>query len=91
MFAGDCQNVRRRAAVSHLELDWNLANRGLSSLVDLINFSNFTFKIYPEKNFDKASMRHMYKSMENYLLECFGPLEDNFKDDYYLAAYQLQN
>ena len=36
-------------------------------------------------------MRHMYKSMENYLLECFGPLEDNFKDDYYLAAYQLQN
>ena len=36
-------------------------------------------------------MKHMYKSMENYLDECLGPMEDHFRDDYYLAAQQVKN
>ena len=34
---------------------------------------------------EKATV-HMYKSVESYLDSCFGPLEDYFKDDYFLAS-----
>ena len=42
-------------------------------------------QIYLEESDDVAAVTHMYKSMENHLDERFGPVEDFFRDDYFLA------
>ena len=43
-------------------------------------------QIYLEESDDVAALVHMYKSMENHLDERFGPVEDFFRDDYFLAS-----
>lgn len=45
----------------------------------------FKQQIYLEEFDDVAAVTHMYKSMENHLDERFGPVEDFFRDDYFLA------
>ena len=49
-----------------------------------------TFQIYLEESDDVAALVHMYKSMENHLDERFGPVEDFFRDDYFLASISDQ-
>ena len=49
-----------------------------------------TFQIYLEEWDDEAALVHMYKSMENHLDERFGPVEDFFRDDYFLASISDQ-
>ena len=39
-----------------------------------------------DPNIAEEEMVHMYKSMENHLDERFGPVEDFFRDDYFLAS-----
>lgn len=46
----------------------------------------FKQQIYLEESDDVAALVHMYKSMENHLDERFGPVEDFFRDDYFLAS-----
>ena len=82
-------NSRYSLLLNHSDcnLNWTLKSKNIKNL----KYLKYKYQIYPEKNHDKAAMRHMYKSMENYLLDCFGPLEDHFQDDYYLAASRLQH
>jgi len=46
----------------------------------------FRQQIYLETYKGGFWQEHMYKSMEHYLEDLFGPLEDIFKDDYYVAS-----
>jgi len=50
----------------------------------------FKQQIYLERTMEVAAMKHMYKSMDNYLENCFGPFEDHFRDDYFLASLDLK-
>ena len=48
------------------------------------------FKVYPDENHSLLGVvKHQHETMEAFLDELFGPMEDYFKDDYYLAASQL--
>ena len=43
-------------------------------------------KIYLDRIEDFSALVHMYKSMESHFDDCFGPTEDFFRDDYFLAS-----
>ena len=43
-------------------------------------------QIYIESEEEHPAKVHMLKSMENHFDDCFGPIEDFFKDDYFLAS-----
>ena len=44
------------------------------------------FQIYLDKNVDEHSEMHLLKSMESFLDTCLGPVEDYYRDDYFLAS-----
>ena len=44
------------------------------------------FQIYLERVNEDQAMVHMFKSMESHFDDCFGPIEDFFRDDYFLAS-----
>ena len=47
-------------------------------------------QIYPEEAHGLYGVtRHLYQTMEAFLDEIFGPIEDYFVNDYYLAAAKL--
>lgn len=46
----------------------------------------FRQQIYLESYKGELWLEHMYKSMEHYLEDLFGPSEDIFQDDYYVAS-----
>jgi len=46
----------------------------------------FKQQIYIEKKDENQAMVHMFKSMESHFDDCFGPIEDFFRDDYFLAS-----
>ena len=46
----------------------------------------FSLQIYIEKKDENQAMVHMFKSMESHFDDCFGPIEDFFRDDYFLAS-----
>lgn len=47
-------------------------------------------QLYPDENHGLHGVaKHQHETMEAFLDEVFGPLEDFFKDDYYLAAANL--
>jgi len=53
---------------------------------------NYTpsYQIYPDESHGLFGVtRHLYETMEAFLDEVFGPIEDYFEDDYYLAAAKL--
>jgi len=46
----------------------------------------FKQQIYLGDRADENSLVHFYKSMEAHLDDCLGPVEDYFRDDYFLAS-----
>jgi len=46
----------------------------------------FKQQIYLERVNEDQAMVHMFKSMESHFDDCFGPIEDFFRDDYFLAS-----
>ena len=53
---------------------------------EIIAYFKDSLQIYLESWSERQTIMHMYKSIESYLAACFGPLEDYFKDDYFLAS-----
>ena len=53
-------------------------------------FVSFRQQIYPdEKHGLQGVLRHQHQTMEAFMDDIFGPMEDYFLDDYYLAAAKL--
>ena len=50
----------------------------------------YLFQIYPDEAHGLFGViKHMHQTMEAFLDSVYGPLEDFFEDDYYLAAAKL--
>ena len=50
----------------------------------------FRQQIYPgEKHSLEGVLKHLYRSMEAFLDDTFGPIHDYFEDDYFLAAAKI--
>ena len=49
-----------------------------------------SYQIYPDESHGLFGVtRHLYETMEAFLDEIYGPIEDYFENDYYLAAAKL--
>jgi hypothetical protein len=49
-------------------------------MLEDINIENVAVQVYMEELEDAASVFHFYKSMETHLEDCFGPVEDFFRN-----------
>ena len=62
-------------------------------LIIMLDWTEITlscYQIYPDESHGLFGVtRHLYETMEAFLDEIYGPIEDYFEDDYYLAAAKL--
>ena len=59
-------------------------------MLDWTEITRSSYQIYPEESHGLFGVtRHLYETMEVFLDEIYGPIEDYFEDDYYLAAAKL--
>lgn len=72
--------VHQPGDLTHLEQSMILSR----ALVD--NGILFKQQIYLERKDENLARVHMFKSMESHFDDCFGPIEDFFRDDYFLAS-----
>ena len=50
----------------------------------------FLIKIYPDENHGLYGViKHQHETMETFIDDVFGPIEDFFIDDYFMAAANL--
>ena len=59
-------------------------------MLDWTEITLSCYQIYPDESHGLFGVtRHLYETMEAFLDEIYGPIEDYFEDDYYLAAAKL--
>ena len=78
--------------VMHGTGDDNVHLEHTMSLTRQLVNNNILFRqqIYPgEKHSLEGVLKHLYRSMEAFLDDTFGPIHDYFEDDYFLAAAKI--
>ena len=83
---GDLTHLEQSMILSRALVDKGILFKQQVRINFLGSRINSSFQIYLEKAHENQAMVHMFKSMESHFDDCFGPIEDFFRDDYFLAS-----